>query len=126
MTFWWILFICNMLLPGLMIFAGYMMRRHCPKKINMWVGYRTRLSMKNEETWRFAHEHCGRLWYRLGLILLLPTAAVQLPFMHSAQQTVETAGVIICIVLSVILVAAAFPTQIALKRNFTEDGERRR
>ena len=26
--------------------------------------------MKNDETWKFGNEYCGRLWYRIGLIIV--------------------------------------------------------
>ena len=29
--------------------------------------------MKNQDTWLFAHQYCGRLWLRWGLVLLPAT-----------------------------------------------------
>ncbi|MEE0057733.1 MAG: SdpI family protein [[Bacteroides] pectinophilus] len=48
--------ICDCTIPLLMIIAGRMMWKHCPKKINGIVGYRTKMSMINMDTWKFAHE----------------------------------------------------------------------
>jgi len=56
----------------IMIGVGYMMYKHPPKSINAIYGYRTARSMKNDETWKFAHDCCGRLWFKLGFILLIP------------------------------------------------------
>ena len=61
MWFWWFVLVCDMLIPILMVIVGNMMRKHTPEKINGMIGYRTARSMKNIDTWKFAHDHCGRL-----------------------------------------------------------------
>lgn len=125
MWFWWFMFFCNLLIPGLMILTGRMMWKHCPKKINGLLGYRTTRSMKNMDTWKFAHEYCGRLWWRIGWIMMIPTILVQLPFIRSADDVIGIAGGIICTVQCIVLVVAIFPTEKALKKTFKEDGIRR-
>lgn len=57
----YVLFICNLLIPVVVIVTGRIMWKHYPKNINGLVGYRTTRSMKNMDTWRFANEYCGRL-----------------------------------------------------------------
>ena len=54
--------ICDLIIPIVMIIGGRMMWKHCPKHINGIVGYRTTRSMKNMDTWKFAHDYCGKLW----------------------------------------------------------------
>ena len=66
MWFWWFIFVCDLLIPIIMITAGNMMWKHAPKKINRIIGYRTARSMKNIDTWNFAQKHCGRLWWKIG------------------------------------------------------------
>ena len=53
---------CDLIVPIVMIIGGRMMWKHCPKSINGIVGYRTHRSTKNMDTWKFAHEYCGKLW----------------------------------------------------------------
>lgn len=125
MWFWWFMFGCNLLIPALLIVAGYSMWKRCPGKINAVIGYRTRRSMKNMDTWKFAHEYCGRLWWKIGWGMLLPSVLVQIPAIHSSENTVGTVGGIVCMVQTVALVVSIIPTERALKRTFTEDGERR-
>lgn len=108
-----------------MIIAGRMMWKHCPKEINSILGYRTRRSMKNIDTWQFAHEYCGSLWWKLGWIILIPSIVIQLPFLHSSDDTIGTVGTIICTIQCMILIVSIFPVEAALKRTFTEDGTRR-
>lgn len=59
MWFWWFMFVCNLLIPILMIVCGRMMWKYPPKEINRGWGYRTKRSMKNIDTWKFAHDYCG-------------------------------------------------------------------
>ena len=73
MGFFIAMFVCNLLMPLIMLIGGYCMYKNPPKEINGFVGYRTTMSKKNKDTWTFAHDYCGRLWIKLGLILLFPT-----------------------------------------------------
>lgn len=121
MWIWWLMFACNLLTPAVMIGAGWMMEKHCPKEINAVYGYRTARSMKNMDTWRFAHEHCGRLWQKWGTVMLMPTVLLQIPFYSGTEAAVSTAGLAILAVQVIVLILSVFPTEAALKRNFSAD-----
>ena len=125
MWFWWFLFICNLIVPVIMLIAGRMMWKHCPQKINSVYGYRTRRSMKNMDTWKFAHNYCGRLWYKIGCIMLLLTVVVQISFFRSGEEVIGTVGLVLCTIQIFVLIASIFPTEAALKKTFHEDGTRR-
>lgn len=125
MWFWWFMFVCDLLIPVLMIVAGRMMWKHAPKSINGIIGYRTSRSMKNMDTWQFAHDYCGRLWWKTGWILLLPSALVHLPLIGSSEDVTGAVGGILCFLQCAVLVAPIFPTERALKRTFTKEGMRR-
>ena len=125
MWFWWFMFICNLMIPLLMIFLGRWMWKHCPQSINWVLGYRSKRSMKNMDTWKFAHEYCGKLWWKLGWITLIPTIAIQIPFFHSNEDVVGIVGGIICTIHTILLIVSIFPTEAALKKTFHEDGTRR-
>ena len=81
MGFWIFMFCCDLLIPLVMIFAGRMMQYHPPREINYILGYRTARSMKNRETWVFAHRECGRLWQRWGWGELIATVVLMLLFL---------------------------------------------
>lgn len=125
MLTWWMMVICNTLISVLMIALGAWMRKGGTKRINPVLGYRTARSMKNEDTWKFAHVYCGRLWFWIGLALLLPSVAVMLPFYHSGEDTVGTVGLIVCGVQLAALILPVIPTELALKRTFNDDGTRK-
>lgn len=117
--------VCDLLVPFTMLIAGRMMWKHCPKHINGVVGYRTRRSMKNIETWKFAHDYCGRLWWRLGLWMIVPSVLVHIPFYHSDEDTIGNVSLILVIVQCIALVLSILPTEHALKKRFHDDGTRR-
>ena len=125
MVFWWIMFICGLIAPAIMIIAGWLMWKHCPKEINNWIGYRTRRSMKSEDAWKFAHEYCGRLWWILGWAACLPLGLAIIPFVICSYFTIGIAAAIIIGVQVLILTATMIPTEIALKKNFNADGTRK-
>ena len=125
MFFWLFTFINNMIYSLTMIIAGWFMWKHCPKKINSWVGYRSKYSMLNMDTWKFAHENIGKRWYNIGRILLIVTIIVQLLFYGKSEDTLGWLTLCICIIESTILIVSIFPTEVALRKTFTKTGERK-
>ena len=125
MWFYITMFICNLIMPLIMLIAGYCMYKHPPKEINGVVGYRSKMSRKNKDTWMFAHDYCGRLWIKLGLFLLIPTIIVQIPFIHSSDDVIGIVTAIIEVVELTVLIGSILPVEIALKRTFDENGIRR-
>lgn len=119
------MFIFNLLIPVLMIIIGKMMYMHTPKTINGVYGYRTSMSMKNEDTWKFAHDYCGRLWYKIGLIMLIPSVLIQLPFVKSSTDTIGIMTVVLETVQICVMIASIFPTEKALRKTFDKYGNRK-
>ncbi|WP_077074620.1 SdpI family protein [Aedoeadaptatus urinae] len=54
------------LIPGIMVFFGRLMGDHPPKTINGAYGYRTSMSMKNQDTWDYAQAAFAERWRRWG------------------------------------------------------------
>lgn len=125
MWFWWFMFVCNMLYSLTMVIAGWFMWKHYPKKINSLCGYRSKRSSVNMDTWKFAHENCGRRWWIIGWIMFFPTFFIQIPFYHSSGDVIGWVGLVICLVECTILLISIIPTEIALKKTFNEDGTRK-
>lgn len=80
MVFGIFLLCCNLILPVMMIGFG-MAFLNQNAKINKYYGYRTRMSMLNQNTWDFAHKCCGRLWKRIGLIMLPVSIIISIPML---------------------------------------------
>lgn len=101
------------------------MWKHPPKNINGFMGYRTTRSMKNMDTWRLAHDYSGKLWWKLGWIILLPSILVLIPFYNSTDDEISVISLIVASVQIIVLIGSIYPTERALKNTFTESGLRK-
>ena len=59
------------IIPILITLIGILMYKRPPKKVNWFVGYRTRKSMKNEKVWEEANRYCGKLWIIIGIAMVI-------------------------------------------------------
>lgn len=114
-----------LLFPAIMILMGKVFMKSAPKKINYIYGYRTDMSMKNKDTWEFAHKYIGKLWFYLGLLLVPITVIPMLFVIGGSEDVVGTVGSIICTVALIILIIPIIPTERALKKTFDKDGNRK-
>ena len=122
MIYWSYMLLIVLLIPAIMFIMGCVFRKHPPKDVNGLYGYRSGRSMKNQDSWDFAHRYVGKIWQRWGMILL-PLSVIPMLFFLGAS-----AGAI-GIVVTVEILAQMFPlffsiylTEKALKKKFNEDG----
>lgn len=125
MWLWWFWLICDLLIPFGMIVVGRMSWKHCPKNINSLIGYRTTRSMKSMDTWKFAHEYCGKLWWKLGWLIMILTALMYIPLYQSNDNMIGIAGVVLITIQCTVLIISIYPTEKALKDHFNDDGTRK-
>ena len=119
----WVFMLCMVLLiPVIMIVFGWIFMKKAPDKVNWALGYKTKRSMLNEDTWAFAHKYIGRLWWICGLVLL-PLSVIPLLLLSGKDKDmVGNVGAFITMVQMIPLVGTIFPTERALKKNFDENG----
>ena len=125
MGFWIFMLVMDLLIPFTMVAFGKYFIKNAPKEINKVFGYRTPMSMKNKETWEFAHHYCGKLWLIIGCIMLVPSVIAMLFVIGKDESVIGTFGGILCVVQLVFLIGSIFPTEIALKNNFDKHGNRK-
>lgn len=125
MGFWIYMLLMDLLIPLTMLGFGLYFAKGGPRDINAVFGYRTRRSMRNRDTWEFAHRHCGKVWRVCGLILLPASVIPMLFVLGRGESTVGTVGGIVCGVQLAVLIGSIFPTELALRREFDEKGDRR-
>ena len=113
-----------LLIPAIMLGFGTLFIRQAPKEINYIFGYRTTRSMKNRDTWEFAHRHIGRTWRIVGAILL-PLSALPVLLVSGGEDAVGRVGTIVVILQLIPLIGSIVPTELAMKRIFDENGQRR-
>ena len=118
----WFSFFFAVLTPILIFLIGLLWKKHPPKEINGGYGYRTSMSMKNQDTWDYAHKCVADLWYRWGGAALAISAAVMLLFRKGDHEKVllcVTAVQIVFFCLSIV------PVERALRKRFDKNGIRR-
>lgn len=125
MHFYLFTLITSCIIPLVMILFGYRFNDGGPKKINSFYGYRSVMSMKNRDTWNFAHRYIGKIWVRNGWIALSLTLAVILFMKNSSDDAIGTAGlVLLCVQMAFLMVPISL-TEKALKENFDTSGKRK-
>ena len=101
-----------LLIPLTMIIMRIIFIKRPPKEINGVLGYRTSMSKKNLDTWKFAHNYSGWLYFKLGLIMFIISIIVILAI-------IKKSGGFIGNIISII------PTEVALRKNFDKYGNRK-
>ena len=125
MGFWFFMTCCILLIPLTMIGFGLYFQKKAPQEINILFGYRTEMSMKNKETWEFAHYTIGNIWYRTGLVLMIIVIFIMLCLFQKDINTISIAGTILMMIQLIPLIASIFLTETALKKHFDKDGNRK-
>ncbi len=111
-------------IPGIMVFFGGLMLDHPPKTINAAYGYRTTMSMINQDTWDYAQAACAKRWRRWGRVLALITLIV-LFFALRRPTFADVLGFYTAFETTFLLASVA-ATEMDLRRTFDEKGERRK
>lgn len=94
------------LIPLLIMVVGFFMFKYPPKKINWFVGYRTRKSMQNEKVWKESNKYCGKVWIKLGIVMLL-LSFILILVLH-LYNVILTETILAVIVLSQVAVLVIF------------------
>lgn len=119
------LLIFNAVIPLIILLGGVMMRNLSNGKINHIAGYRTTMSMKNKDTWQFAHKECGKLWIKYGAIL---TAGCVVIAVLSVILGIEFATVVCLAYMTfcvVVILYSVYKVESKLKSTFDKNGNRK-
>ncbi len=125
MGFWIFMMIMELLIPIIMVVFGKVFMKRPPSTINFAYGYRTKRSMKNMDTWIFAHKYFGKIWYISGLILLPVSVIPMILVVGKEPGIVGSVGGIVNFVQLILLIGAIIPTEYALSKRFDCEGNAR-
>lgn len=120
-----VMILITLAIPIIMIILGIGFIKSAPKHANAFFGYRTPMSVKNDDTWEFAQHYCGRLWFKLGLILFVITAVAICFLVGKSENTINNYTSIFTIIQTIVLLLSVPFTEIALRKNFDKDGNRK-
>ncbi len=114
-----LMWVVDLLLPACMLLGGTLFLKAVPKRIQHGYGYRTRLSMRTQETWRFAHRYFGRLWLIFGGVELGITIGIMIGAILAGAEEALAAWSLVCLTLQLVgLVIPIAPTEKALDLQF--------
>lgn len=120
MGFWFFMTCSNFTVPVLMIVVGKVLIKNPPKTINGIYGYRTKRSRVNQNTWDFAQLYCGKLWWKIGWIMLPFSIIGMLPVIGKNDDFVGIAGAGIITIQCIIMFVSIFFVERALAKKFSD------
>lgn len=125
--FWMFMFLMVLLTPISMLWMGKQFRTNYAFRFGNPSGYRTSMSIKNEETWEFAHLYSGKLYLWCGRISL-PLSVIPMFFvLRTDLESISRIGILGGIICGLQIIGLVYPivfTELALRRNFDKDGNR--
>ena len=125
MGLWGIILIVALVMSATMIVFGLLFTKHAPKRVNLVYGYRSAMSMKNADTWKFGNLYAGKRLFGSGCIFLVGSLIALFLTMNSSPSVIRTAGIVIVIAHAVFLLGSIILTQKALHKTFDHNGNRR-
>lgn len=79
------------------------------------------MSMKNNNTWEFAHQYHGKIWSWSGVALLVFAISLMLFFSEDYKKI----SVWINYIELAVVILSIIPTEIELRKRFNNNGESR-
>lgn len=122
---YWLMAASTLICPVVIWFAGRVMGLSDFGSPNPFIGYRTALSMRNQDTWDFANADCARRFQKAGPWMAAASFAVMLCVM-AAPPDIQTAVLLVVMGAQVACVCIeAWLVEKDLRRTFDKDGTRR-
>jgi len=112
----------DIVLPLILIVFGIFALAVIPRKPNWFMGYRTSRACKNQDTWVFAHKHFGKQMVIFGLVYVV--LSIERIMLTDSGASSGVIGIVIA-AQTIAVLLALIPTEIALRKNFNQNGERR-
>ena len=123
MGFWIFMLCSNFLIPLMMVGFGWFFKKFGAGTINPVFGYRTSMSMKNQQTWDFANLYFARLWIKVGLVLMPSSVLLMLPVLGKTTDTIGWWGGALSMIQVAVLILSIIPVEQALRKKFDKDGK---
>lgn len=112
-------------IPLLLIVIGKIFEKYPSKEPNIAIGFRTKLSMMNKETWDYAQRLFPKVWISLGRTLL-PLSLIILFLLYSEDKDYTgNLALIFMLVQVVLMLGSILYVNLKLKKAFNSDGSRK-
>lgn len=112
-------------IPLLLIVIGKIYEKYPSKEPNIAIGFRTKLSMMNKETWDYAQRLFPKVWISLGRTLL-PLSLIILFLLYSEDKDYTgNLALILMLVQVILMLGSILYVNLKLKKAFNSDGSRK-
>ena len=117
-----ILYLLQFLSPLIMLGIGFSWHKSTSVPINPVYGYRTKYSMKSQETWNYAHMTYGKYMRVAGWVSLIFAILFSIPYflIDKGPQTVGAIAVLFVQIL--VFLALLFVVEHQLREKFDDNG----
>ncbi|UNC92828.1 SdpI family protein [Candidatus Contubernalis alkaliaceticus] len=107
--------------PLVLFIAGIHFTFRPPMERNNIIGFRTKLSSRTDDTWKFANNLAGKFMLVLGGGLIVIMSISYFLYLTDIERLISFAahGTVLSLLITIIFV------QVNLKNNFTKDGLRK-
>ena len=112
-------------IPLFLIVIGKIFEKYPSKEPNIAIGFRTKLSMMNKETWDYAQRLFPKAWISLGRTIL-PLSLIILILLYSEDKDYTgNLALILMLVQVVLMLGSILYVNLKLKAAFNSDGSRK-
>lgn len=119
----WLLFLfASCLIPFTSLLAGiFFLKRTTSKRGSL--GYRSRLAMQNDATWRFAQSTCGIVLEMVAVATFFPTIMLEVIGYFMEREVQGMLTLLLITIQMVLIVFAISSVDRSIKRNFDQNGQ---
>ena len=75
-------------------------------------------SMKNQETWDFANKYIGKLWFKCGMAIIVPSLIPMCLVYGKDTDVVNLVGMVLIVTQTLLIIVTIPITEKALKNKF--------
>lgn len=116
MNLWWKMLIIILIIPVISTVIGIIFYKLPPKKINKWIGYRTKKSMTDQTSRDFANKYSAKmLLYRFPVFLFF-SILMMIPFYNMPKENIIVISFLLFITQIILLISVYTETEEALKK----------
>lgn len=112
-------------IPLLLIVIGKIFEKYPSKEPNIAIGFRTKLSMMNKETWDYAQRLFPKVWISLGRIMLPLSLSILFLLYSEDKDYTGNLALILMLVQEVLMLGSILYVNLKLKKAFNSDGSRK-
>lgn len=120
-----IMLISTVFIPLVLIVAGKIYKKFPSKEPNIAIGFRTKLSMTNKETWDYAQKLFPIVWINLGRRLLSLSLVILFLLYSNDKDYTGNLVIILMLVQVVLMLGSILYVNLKLKATFNSDGSRK-